>query len=185
MSSFPLTYGKNISVRIRSLGEESADDPRALRVEHENTANLLIPVICYDVNNCIYPNTDKHHLAFDLCYVQVHSHLSPCSFFCPPSCASLRAPRLSLLCVPSPVSFPCYCLVLSSGLRPRTVYDHRKGEPSYCSIPQASEDGSSELHIVWTPPSYPLGAHHGPSLSPVQVRGKIWRSFRRRPELSR
>jgi len=70
----------------------------------------------------------------------------------------------SLLCVPSPVSFPCYCLVLSSGLRPHTVYDHRKGEPSYCSIPQASEDGSSELHgvvkdgVQWSEgDSWPIG----------------------------
>lgn len=91
-----------------------------------------------------------------MCYVQVHSHLSPCSFSV--LLPALRCAPLyfSLLCVPSPVSFPRYCLVLSSGLRPRTVYDHRKGEPSYCGIPQASEDGSSELHIVWTPPPIPL-----------------------------
>ena len=156
-----------------------------------NTANLLIPVIYYDVNNCIYPDNRQTliHLAFlehNINIGQVHSHLThfplllfslllllsrPSDFRPTPLCHFLLFP-------PFPRPFLPFSFFIGSLTEYATTAKANHSTVAFCKH-------RKEAPVSYTPYGHPhppiLGAYHGPGLSPVQV----WRSCRKRLELSR
>ena len=108
------------------------------------------------------------------------------SFIFPRLRPSLRASRLSLPCAPSPVSLHHCCLILSlpsfpllSFLGSRTSYmtgpgsDHPSGS---FGKHRNSEEGSGELHTVWSPPAT-HSAHQMISWSLPDASPRSWQNL--------